>query len=140
MVSGGAAAAAEIRAAMTGGGAAAGAEGAAGGAAARGGVASGLIAGIGAAGALAGGLFAGALIKAIGDKLSPAGTFAGNLNKQMQSNGQLWSTSLLHSFTFGGLESKLTTEIGQHQRSVQGEDWPKNEPATREGCGELMDE
>ena len=111
MVSGGTAAAAEIRAAMTGGAAGAGGAGAAG--------KSGVPAAVGgsglwaAAGVVAAGAFAGALIRGLGDKLSPQGTFAGNLNKQMQSNGQLWSTSLLHSFTFGGLESKLTTEIGQ---------------------------
>jgi hypothetical protein len=118
MVSGGAAAAAEIRAAMAGGGAAAGAGGAAGsaGAGAAGGTAAGggFVAAFRAAlsPALAG-VVAGALIRAAGDTLSPAGSFAGNLNKQFQADGQLWSTSLLHSFTFGGLEAWMTTHFGQ---------------------------
>ena len=108
MVSGGAAAAAEIRAAMTGGAPGAGAAGKSGApAAAAGG--SGVWA---AAGLVAAGAFAGALIRGLGDKLSPKGTFAGNLNKQFQADGQLWSTSLLHSFTFGGLEGWLTARIG----------------------------
>ena len=66
----------------------------------------------GAGGAIAAGLFVGAFIKAVGDKLSPAGTFAGNLNKQFQADGGLWSTSLLHSFTFGGLEGWITAKFG----------------------------
>ncbi len=118
MVSGGAAAAAEIRAAMAGGGAAAGAGGAAGsaGAGAAGGTAAGggFVAAFRAAlsPALAG-VVAGALIRAAGDTLSPAGSFAGRLNAQFQADGHLWSTSLLHSFTFGGLEAWMTTHFGQ---------------------------
>jgi Transglycosylase SLT domain len=115
MVSGGTAAAAEIRAAMTGGGAAAGAEGAAGGAAK--GAAAGGIAAVGAAaGVVVAGAFAGALIRAVGDTLSPRGTFAGKLNANLQSiastSGGIFSTNLLHSFTFGGLEAWLTAKIG----------------------------
>ena len=118
MVSGGAAAAAEIRAAMVGGGAAAGAEGAAGGAGA--GAAAGKVAGGGflagfsaAVGPVFAGVLGGLLIRAAGDTLSPSGSFAGNLNKQFQADGHMWSSTLLHSFTFGGLEGWLTTKIGE---------------------------
>src|SRR6266567_441866 len=118
MVSGGAAAAAEIRAAMAGGGAAAGAAGAAkaavpgaaGGTAAGGGFVAAFRAALSPALA---GVVAGALIRAAGDTLSPAGSFAGRLNAQFQADGHLWSTSLLHSFTFGGLEAWMTTHFGQ---------------------------
>lgn len=72
----------------------------------------GMVAGFGALGAVAGGLFVGAFIRAVGDKLSPKGSFAGNLNKQFQDDGHLWSTSLLHSFTFGGLEGWMTAKFG----------------------------
>ena len=115
--SGGAAAAAEIRAALAGGGVTAGAGGIGGGAAA--GAAAGKAAGGGFLTALraaltpaAAGVIAGALIRAAGDTLSPAGTFAGKLNKNFQDDGHLWSSTLLHSFTFGGLEAWLTTKIG----------------------------
>ena len=115
--SGGAAAAAEIRAAMAGGGAAGGAGGIGGGAAA--GATAGKAAGGGFLTAFraaitpaAAGVIAGALIRAAGDTLSPAGTFAGKLNKNFQDDGHLWSSTLLHSFTFGGLEAWLTTKIG----------------------------
>ena len=114
---GGATAAAEIRAALAGGGAAGGAGGIGGGAAA--GAAAGKAAGGGFLAALraaiipaAGGVIAGALIRAAGDTLSPAGTFAGKLNKNFQDDGHMWSTTLLHSFTFGGLEGWLTARIG----------------------------
>jgi hypothetical protein len=116
--SGGAAAAAEIRAAMAGGGVAAGGGGLAG--AAGSGAVAGKAAGGGflaafraALGPAAAGVIVGALIRGVGDTLSPAGTFAGRLNAQFQADGHLWSTSLLHSFTFGGLEAWLTTKIGQ---------------------------
>ena len=115
--SGGAAAAAEIRAALAGGGAAAGAGGIGGGAAA--GAAAGKAAGGGflaafraALGPASLGVIVGALIRSVGDTLSPAGTFAGKLNKNFQDDGRMWSTTLLHSFTFGGLEAWLTTKIG----------------------------
>ena len=114
---GGATAAAEIRAALAGGGAAGGAGGIGGGAAA--GAAAGKAAGGGFLAALraaiipaTGGVIAGALIRAAGDTLSPAGTFAGKLNKNFQDDGHMWSTTLLHSFTFGGLEGWLTARIG----------------------------
>jgi hypothetical protein len=113
--SGGTAAAAQIRAALAGGGVAAGGAAGSAGAGAAGGTAAGggFVAAFRAAlsPALAG-VVAGALIRAAGDTLSPAGTFAGRLNKQLQADGQLWSTSLLHSFTFGGLEAWMTTHFG----------------------------
>ena len=115
--SGGAAAAAEIRAALAGGAAAGGAGGIGGGAAA--GAAAGKAAGGGflasfraAITPASAGVIVGALIRALGDTLSPAGTFAGKLNKNFQDDGHLWSSTLLHSFTFGGLEAWLTTKIG----------------------------
>jgi phage-related protein len=116
MVSGGTAAAAEIRAAMAGGGAAAGAEGTAGGAAggtAKGAAGGGIAAAGAAAGVVVAGAFAGALIKAVGDTLSPSGTFAGKLNGMFQRLQGPISTSVLHAFTFGGLEAWVTAKIGQ---------------------------
>ncbi|HEY2267708.1 MAG TPA: hypothetical protein VGI96_34155, partial [Streptosporangiaceae bacterium] len=116
--SGGAAAAAEIRAAMAGGGVAAGGGGVAG--AAGSGAVAGKVAGGGFVAAfraaispVLGGVLLGALIRAAGDTLSPAGSFAGKLNKNFQDDGHLWSTSLLHSFTFGGLEGWMTAHFGQ---------------------------
>ena len=120
MVSGGTAAAAEIRAAMAGGGAAAGAEGAAGGAAkgaGLGGVSA--AAGATALGLATAGVFVGALIRGIGDKLSPTGTFAGSLNKMFQNLAGPVSGSVLHAFTFGGLEGWLTAKIGEPVGNVE---------------------
>jgi hypothetical protein len=111
--SGGAAAAAEIRAALGTGGAAGGAGGAAGGAT-KGAAGGATVAGLplAAAGLVAGGAFIGALIRYIGEKLSPSGTFAGALSKMFQGLSGPISNSVLHAFTFGGLEGWLTAKIG----------------------------
>ena len=58
-------------------------------------------------------MFIGALIKGVGDKLSPSGSFAGSLNKMFQGLQGPISNSVLHAFTFGGLEGWLTAKIGQ---------------------------
>jgi len=110
MVSGGAAAGAEIRAAMAGGGAAGAAGGAAGGLK---GKLPPLLAPIGAAlGPVLAGVISGAAIKALGDTLSPKGTFAGKLTAMFAGLSGPVSSSVLHAFTFGGLEGWLTAKIG----------------------------
>ena len=87
------------------GGAAAGAAGAAGKGAAGGGAAAGLGA---AAGVALAGALAGAAIRALGDALSPKGTFAGRLNNMFAQLG----IGSLHSFTFGGVEAWVTAKFG----------------------------
>jgi len=80
-------------------------EGAAG---ARGGSLAGLAAGANVAGA---GVAAGLIIKAIGDKLAPAGTQAGTYNAMLQHTPATNASSLMPSI-FGGFEGKLMSSIG----------------------------